>query len=309
MSSPSSDDRAESRFVRRGRNADPSTRVDESLAFDARQVWRPPEWFERIAVVLYETNDAVNIGGVVRAMANTGFSQLSLVNPVPFDPWDVIGVAHYTQHIVESARRVDTLPEAVQEAAFVVGLSGKHHRAKRNVLLLREAISQIADRASRGEAVAIVFGREDSGLPNHALDVCHVVATIPTNPAHPSLNIAQAALLVLYPLFELAGGHAQEVRAPRRRAPAAPAVLLEDLFADAERALEAVEFLKTRSRASIMRSLRGALFRAKLDVREASLLRAMAIEVRRYLVRAGVASSVGPVGRRSSSSDTSPPQT
>ncbi len=297
MAQPSSGPRPPSRFVRRGRNADPSTRIDESTAFDHAEVWRPPEWFDRIAVVLYETNDAVNIGSVVRAMANTGFRQLRLVNPAPFDPWDVVGVAHYTQHIVEGAARFDALSDALRDAEYVVCLSGKHHRARRNRVLLREANDEIARRAGAGERVAVVFGREDTGLPNDALDLCQQVVTIPTNPAHPSLNLAQAALLVLYGLFERAAGGDQAVRLPRRRAPAAPAELLEDLFADAARALEAVEFFKTRSRTSIMRSLRSALFRARLDVREASLLRAMALEVRRYLVRTGVAPEVGPVGR------------
>jgi len=72
--------------------------------------------------------------------------------------------------------------------------------------------------------------------------------------------------------------------------------LLEDLFADLERALDAIEFLGNRPRTSILRSLRVALFRARLDAREASLLRAIAIEVRRYLHRKGLLSDVGPVG-------------
>src|ERR687886_568535 len=85
---------------------------------------------------------------------------------------------------------------------------------------------------------------------------------------------------------------------PRRRAPPAPSALLEDLFADLEYALEAVEFLGQRSRTHTMRSLRVALYRARLDVREASLLRAIMIEVRRYLRRKGLLAEVGPVGAR-----------
>jgi len=75
-----------------------------------------------------------------------------------------------------------------------------------------------------------------------------------------------------------------------------PAGLLEDLFADLERALEAIDFLKSRSRVHTLRSLRVALYRARLDVREASLLRAAAIEVRRFLKRKGVLTDVGAVG-------------
>jgi TrmH family RNA methyltransferase len=285
-----------SRFERR-KPQDPVTRRDESLAFVASdETWRAPVWFDRIAVVLVEPTDPVNIGGVVRVMANTGFLKLRLVRPVAFEAWNVVGVAHYTQHIVEPAQRYESLPEAVQDRQFVVGLTGRHHRAGRNALPFQEAMDRIAEAARGGQDVAVVFGREDWGMSNAMLDSCHAVTTIPTNPAYPSLNLAQAALLVLYQLFQRAGGEAQAFRSPRRSAPAAPSRLLEDLFADLERALDAVEFLKARSRMHTLRSLRVALFRARLDVREASLLRAAVLEVRHFLRRRGLLSELGPVG-------------
>ena len=289
-------DQRPSRFTRRTPQ-DPLTRRDEALAFIASdETWRPPEWFDRLAVVLVETTDAVNVGSVVRAMANTGFLRLRLVSPVSFDAWHVVGVAHYTQHLLEAAERFDSLPEAVADRHFVVGLTGRHHRIKRNALPFFAAIDQIADAARQGKQVAVVFGREDRGLSNAMLDACHAVTTIPTNPAYPSLNLAQAALLVLYQLFQLGGGQEQAYRPPRRAAPPAPSSLLEDLFADVERALDAIEFLGQRPRLSTLRSLRVALFRAQLDVREASLLRAVFIEVRNFLHRKGLLAQVGRVG-------------
>lgn len=285
-----------SRFARR-KDEDPHTRRDEALAFvSADQTWRPPDWFQRVAVVLVETNRAVNIGGVVRAMANTGFSSLRLVNPVAFDPWHIIGVAHYTQHIVQSARIYHDLPEAVADASLVIGLTGKHHRVERNALPLHEAVARLARAAQADEQVAVVFGREDWGLSNSMLDACHYVTTIPTNPAYPSLNLAQAALLVLYELFLRSGGDQQAFRPPRRAAPPASSALFEDMFADLSRALDAVDFLKNRPRTSTLRSLRVLLFRARLSVREASLLRAMAMEIRHYLRRQGVLAEIGEVG-------------
>src|SRR5438105_4640157 len=81
-------DHPPSKFERRpGPNADPLTRRDESLAFDPEASWTRPDWFDHVVVVLYETTDAVNLGGVVRVMANTGFRRLRLVRPVEFDPW------------------------------------------------------------------------------------------------------------------------------------------------------------------------------------------------------------------------------
>jgi tRNA/rRNA methyltransferase len=175
----------------------------------------------------------------------------------------------------------------------------------RNAVALPEAVAQVAAAAQAGQQVAIVFGREDFGLGNEMLDYCHTVTTIPTNPGYPSLNLAQAALLFLYQLFGLAGGQEQAMRPPRRPAPPAPAALLEDLFADLERALAAIGFLKI-ARPSTMRSLRVALFRARLDVREASLMRAMVLEVRHFLHRHGLLAEVGPMGA-SRPDDLTPP--
>jgi tRNA/rRNA methyltransferase len=285
-----------SRFVRR-KPEDPITRRDEALAFVAAgESWQPPAWFSKLAVVLVEPTDVVNIGGVVRVMANTGFLQLRLVRPVSFDPWHVGGIAHYTQHIVSATQVFEDLPSAVAERAFVLGLTGRHHRVERNTLPFVEALQSVAELALSGQEVAIVFGREDWGLSNAMLDACHAVTTIPTNPAYPSLNLAQAALLVLYQLFERSGGLEQTYRPPRRVSPLAPSGLLEDLVADMERALEAVEFFHSRSRLSAVRSLRVALYRARLDVREASLLRAVFIEIRKFLVRKGLRDEVGRVG-------------
>jgi len=285
-----------SRFERR-KPQDLATRRDEALAFVASdQTWQAPEWFERLAVVLVEPTDPVNIGGVVRAMANTGFLKLRLVQPVAFDARKIIGVAHYTQHIVAATQHFDSLHDAVSDRHLVIGLTGRHQRVERNALPLSEAVGRIVEAATRGQHVAIVMGREDYGLSNVALDACHMVTTIPTNPAYPSLNLAQATLLVLYQLFQRADGEAQAYRPPRHAAPPAASGLLEDLFADLERALDAIEFLKGRSRTHALRSLRVALYRARLNVREASLLRAVVIEVRRFLRYKGVLAEVGPIG-------------
>jgi TrmH family RNA methyltransferase len=287
-----------SRFQRR-KPENPITRRDEGLAFIASdETWQAPGWFARLTVVLVEPTDPVNIGGVIRAMANTGFLELRLVRPAGFDPWHVVGVAHYTQHIVEATQQFVSLPEAVADRQLVIGLTGRHHRVRRNRLPLQEAVGRLEEAARAGQNVAVVLGREDRGLSNTMLDACHFVSTIPTNPGYPSLNLAQATLLVLYQLFQRAGGEEQAYRPPRRSAPPAPSGLMEDLFADLERALDAIEFLKVRSRTHTLRSLRVALYRARLDAREASLLRAVAIEIRKFMRRKGLLTDIGPVGAR-----------
>ena len=287
---------------------DPAARTAETLAFVADEVsWRPPEWFSRINVVLVEPTDVVNIGGVVRVMANTGFSQLRLVKPVEFETWDVIGVAHYTQHIVDTSPFHASLTDAIGDAHFVLALTGKHQSAKRTLLPLDVALDEVATAAQAGQTVALLLGPEDTGFTNSMLDMAHALTTIPTNPGYPSLNLAQAALLVLYQLFLMSGGGKQRFRPPAKKTPPADSAQLENLFADFERMLAAIGFLRYRSPGSTMRSLRVALTRARLDRREAALLRAIFIEVRRLLVRRGVIEELGPVGRQSGAAENGGP--
>jgi len=132
---------------------------------------------------------------------------------------------------------------------------------------------------------ALVFGPEDAGLSNAELDRCHRIVTVPTNPRYASLNLAQAVAVMAYELH-VARGVAPPKR-PRRTAPPATQEQLERLFGDAEQALTAIEFFKTRSPTAVMRTVRGVLHRTPLDLREAKLARAMCIEVRRYLERTG----------------------
>src|SRR5690606_5161374 len=117
--------------------------------------------------------------------------------------------------------------------------------------------------------VAVVFGREDQGLSNWAIDLCHGTVTIPTNPEHSSLNLAQAVLLMAYELWMAEQGRDQPFKPPRRDAPPAETQLLEVMFADAEQALRTVDFFKNRQSRSVMRVLRTVGHRADLDRREA----------------------------------------
>ncbi len=139
--------------------------------------------------------------------------------------------------------------------------------------------------------VALLFGREDKGLPNEALDLCHRVVTVSTNPAYPSLNLAHAVVVMLYELALARGDEARPFKPPRREGPPARSEDLERLFADVEGALRAIDFFKTRQMAGVMRTLREVIHRTPLDEREVKLLRAMAIEVVKYgerLARSGI---------------------
>jgi TrmH family RNA methyltransferase len=242
----------------------------------------PASILSRFRIVLYEPQDPVNIAGTIRAMKNMGFSRLYLVRPVEYDAYRLEGIAHDTVEIISGITRCTGLEEALDGCVSVAGFTARRRAAKRDVLTPRAAASDLLDFAAEGD-VALLFGREDKGLPNEALDRAQVVVTIPTT-SHASLNLAQAVLLGLYELHVAAADATRTLAPPRKHAPPT-AEEYELLFGDAELGLYAIDFFKTRYHEHIMRSLRTIFFRARPDGRELALLRAVFIEIQRTVER------------------------
>jgi TrmH family RNA methyltransferase len=236
-----------------------------------------------VRVVLYEPQDPVNIAATVRAMKNMGCSDLYLVRSVEYDPWRLAGIAHDTDDIIERIRKCDTIDQALDGVVRVAGFTARRRAAKRDVTNPRAASAELLDFALSGP-VAVLFGREDKGLPNEILDRAHLLVTIPTT-GHASLNLAQAVLIALYELHLTAADATRTLAPPRKDAPPATAAEYEQLFADTERALYEIEFFKTRFHEHIMRTVRTLFFRSAPDSRELALLRAIFIEVIRTIER------------------------
>ena len=240
---------------------------------------------DAVVVVLFEPQNPINIAATVRAMKNMGVSRLRLVNPVEYDPVRLEGIAHGTADLIARIERFDSFDAAVADCVRVAGFTARRRTAKWPFVDPRAAAVDLLESAVDG-TVALVFGREDSGLPNDILDRVHAAVTIRTT-EHASLNLAQAALIGLYELHLAAGDATRWIAPARKAAPAATADQYELTYADVQRALESIEFFKTRNAELIMRSVRSLVYRAKPDTRELSLLRAMGIEVLRYLERTG----------------------
>lgn len=243
----------------------------------------PATTLDAFRVVLYEPQNPINIAAVVRAMKNMGFASLRLVRPVAYDPYRLEGIAHDTGDIIERIQHYDTLDDALADCVRVAGFTARRRAAKRRILAPREATTELLEFAAEGP-VALLFGREDSGLPNEALDRAHLAITIPTT-EHASLNLAQAALVAFYELHLAAADATRALRPPRKDAPPSRQEQYELFFGDAERALAAIEFFKTRYPEHILRSLRSLTFRAAPDARELSFMRSVAFEVMHYIDR------------------------
>jgi TrmH family RNA methyltransferase len=235
-----------------------------------------------ITVVLDEPQELVNIAHVVRAMKNFGVRDLRLVAPAEYDAWRIGGIAHRTSDVLKRVRQFATLSDALADCVHVAGFTARGRTAKRNAQRPREAAAEITALGETG-TVALLFGREDRGLSNEALDLCHRLVTIPSEAGYPSLNLAHAVTIALYELALAGGAEAQPLKPPRRRAGPATVRQLEQLFADAEQTLAAARFFKSHQRAGILRTLREIVHRVPLDEREAKLLRAMAREIQKKL--------------------------
>lgn len=236
-----------------------------------------------VVVLLYEPQDPVNIGATVRAMKNMGVSRLRLVRPVEYEAERLEGIAHGTMDLIEHIEHFDSFDEAVADCVRTVGFTARRRAAKLRVIDPKAAAAELLELAGDGN-VALVFGREDSGLPNEILDRVHACVTIPTT-EHASLNLAQAVLIGLYELHLAAADATRTLAPPRKDAPPATNAQFEQFFGDAQQALTAIEFFKTRYPEHIMRTLRSLTFRAAPNARELSLIRAMAIEVMNFLER------------------------
>jgi TrmH family RNA methyltransferase len=238
---------------------------------------------DQVRVVLYEPQKPVNIAATVRAMKNMGVRDLRLVRPCAYEENYIEVIAHDTRDVAERIRHFDTLDEALADCVRVAAFTGRRRAAKWARATPREAAADLAEHAAAGP-VAVLFGREDDGLPSDAVDRAQLAVTIPTT-EHVSLNVAQAVLVALYELHLAAGDATRPVGRWRKHAAPAPGEATEQYFRDAERALATLDFFKTRNPEHVMRTVRSLTFRAAPDARELGLMRAMAFEVLRTVER------------------------
>ncbi|CAN5888249.1 RNA methyltransferase [soil metagenome] len=245
-----------------------------------------PSYDDRFVVVLNRTQDVVNIATTLRAMMNMGLTRLRLVNPDDFNAYRIAGIAHGAEPLIERIEFFDTLEEAIADASLVVGTTARRRAATFLWSHPRDAAPElIAHDADAMRPVAIVFGREDTGLLNEELDRCDRLLVVPTSALNSSLNLSQAVLLIGYELFHAAQSAPAALPRPKRDAQPSSSLEREALFQQIDAALDAIDFYKGKNPEAIMRTVRAILRRADVNSREAALLRAMGIEVQKMLGR------------------------
>jgi tRNA/rRNA methyltransferase len=185
-------------------------------------------------------------------MANFGLARLRLVKPQQGWPNEKARVmAAGADRILDNAVLYDSLNEAIGDCTFVLATTARNHDQAKPVISADAAASEMAERVSMGESVAIVFGRERIGLENHEVALADGIVTLPVNPAFASLNLAQAVVIVAYEWFKRAGGGELPFSMPDKSPPAAKRQL-DAFFSDLERELERVEFFRPEEKRGTM---------------------------------------------------------
>jgi len=213
-------------------------------------------------IVLVEPREAGNVGAAARAMKNFGFEDLWIVGEhpplLPVAGWWASGA----DDMLERARFAPTLQEAIADANLVVATTSARGRTTPVDLTppqLAAEVSALGD----DQTVALVFGREDSGLTREELALCQRTAIIPTNERFPTMNLAQSVAVFCYELSSLE-------RTPEGHQ-LAPTALVERFHERFESLLLEAGFLHENNPDRIYDGIRALFGRAGLDEREATI--------------------------------------
>jgi len=239
---------------------------------------------DHIRIVLVGTQHPGNIGSAARALKTMGLSRLVLVAPERYPDIEAHALAAGADDVLATAPVMATLAEAVADCRLVLGCTARSRRVALEEHLPRAAASLVTAQAGTGAEVALVFGRERTGLTNDELQLCHAAVHIPANPEYSSLNLAAAVQVLAYEirmaLLQSGGPEASTAAIQTEDEPASHAQL-EGFFAQLADTLDAIDFHKGRAPESAMRKLRRLFLRSALDVREVRLLRGILADAQR----------------------------
>lgn len=237
---------------------------------------------DRISVVLVEPRGAGNVGSVARAMKNTGFSRLVLINPCDYDNDEGWSMACNAGDLLRSAEVYPDLDGFLTGRLVTVGTTRRVGKLRAPVLALAEAVPVMVEHAGRGE-LAVLFGREDRGLENDEIPRCDILVEIPTHEDYPSINLSHAVFTVCHHLF-MAAAYAPPERGGLS-GPAYEVASREDvaeMYEHLERVLKLLEYGDKGGEyllGVIMRNFHRLFGRTALMEKEVNMLRGILAQV------------------------------
>ncbi|HSG61850.1 MAG TPA: RNA methyltransferase [Pseudomonadales bacterium] len=232
-------------------------------------------FLDRVRIVLVNTSHPGNIGGTARAMKNMGLTQLYLVDPRKYPHDEATRRASNAEDILDAAVVVGSVEEALAGCDLVIGTSARERRIP---WPLKDPRACVADAGSPrfSKNVAILFGREHSGLTNEELAMCQLHMHIPTNPDYSSLNLAAAVQVVAYECRMWALEAAIEVgETAGWDMPLADAADVERMHQHMAQTLASINFIDPDNPKQALTRLRRMFARIRPDEMEISILRGM----------------------------------
>ncbi len=231
---------------------------------------------QNIRIVLVNTSHPGNIGSAARAMKNMGLDRLYLVDPQAFPHEDAVARASGADDVLARAQVCATLDEALAGCSLVFGSSARRRYIAWPQVNARECAALVAQQPTESE-IAIVFGREQTGLHNEELDRCNYLVNIPCNPDFSSLNVGAAVQVLCYELrMQTLEGVAP---AQAEQAPLATSDEIERLFGHFEQVLVKIGFMDPENPRLVMRRLRRLFNRTGLEKVEINILRGILTEM------------------------------
>jgi tRNA/rRNA methyltransferase len=250
---------------------------------------QPVNLFDRVRFVLVETSRPGNIGAAARAMKTMGFHDLVLVKPRyehVLMHEEAVAFASGAQDVLQQARVVNSLDEAISDCNVVAGLSARLREFSPPLMQPREFAASISASMAASTAAstadestiqaALVFGNERFGLSNEQVERCNVLLHIPTNPDYSSLNLAQAVQIMAYECRMATVSSTHMPSGIGFQGELAKAEQIEGMFNHLEQALIDIDFLDPTHPKKLMSRLRRLFSRAALETEEVNILRGIA---------------------------------
>jgi len=220
---------------------------------------------DSISIILVRPRFPENIGSVARAMKNMGIHRLIVVDGCSPLHMNAYKLASGAEEILERAEEFPMLSEAISGMGCVVGMTSRTGKERTPLLTSKELVEKLIS-ISKKNLIGLAFGSEKEGLNNEELSLCHLYVRIPSSETFPSLNLAQAVMVVCYELFE------SSFKITTPPIPLVPSSQLERMFEHMEKTLINIGFLDPRNPGRMMRILRKLLGRSQMNERDVRIL-------------------------------------
>ncbi len=228
---------------------------------------------DSIRVVMINTSHPGNIGAAARVMKNMGLMRLYLVEPKHFPNYEATAMASGADDLLLKAKVCSSLEEALEGCHLVLGTTARERKLQHEFIDAREA-GVLAMKEASTQEVALVFGRERTGLTNEEVGLCHKLINIPTNPDYQSLNVASAVQIVTYEIMMAMGGFKKQAEKDSDNSiDYASSDNMERFYQHLQETLVEIDFLHLEQSPQLMPKLRNIYNRARLKQEEVNILR------------------------------------